>query len=310
MNVNMDYYRIFYYVAKYGNFTKAARTLGNSQPNVTRAMNCLEQQLQCSLFIRTNRGVQLTPEGERLYVRVSAAMTQLFAAEEELGDSGGLSRGSISIGATETALNIFLLEKLKSFHMKYPGIRLKLYNHSTPQAVEAVKSGKIEFAVVTTPVEMKPPLKKIVLQSFREILVGGKTFTALGSQVLSLAEVKNYPMICLGRETMTYQFYSQFFLKHCLELTPDTEVATTDQILPLVKNELGLAFLPEKIAEEAIARHEIVQIALQDPVPERQICMVYDVEHSLNAPTRQLKNLILGGNAEPEKPVDIRVYKK
>ena len=109
---------------------------------------------------------------------------------------------------------------------------------------------------------------------------------------------------------MTYQFYSQFFLKHCLELTPDTEVATTDQILPLVKNELGLAFLPEKIAEEAIARHEIVQIALQDPVPERQICMVYDVEHSLNAPTRQLKNLILGGNAEPEKSVDIRVYKK
>ena len=293
MNVNMDYYRIFYYVAKYGNFTKAAWALGNSQPNVTRAMNCLEQQLQCTLFIRTNRGVQLTSEGERLYVRVSAAMAQLFAAEEELGANMGLSHGSISIGATETALNIFLLEKLKSFHMEYPGIRLKLYNHSTPQAVEAVKSGKIEFAVVTTPVEMKPPLKKIVLQSFREILVGGKTFTALGSQVLSLAEVKNYPMICLGRETMTYQFYSQFFLKHCLELTPDTEVATTDQILPLVKNELGLAFLPEKIAEEAIARHEIVQIALQDPVPERQICMVYDAEHSFNAATRQLRNMIL-----------------
>lgn len=75
-------------------------------------------------------------------------------------------------------------------------------------------------------------------------------------------------MICLGRETMTYQFYSQFFLKHCLELTPDTEVATTDQILPLVKNELGLAFLPgEDSRNEAIARHEIVQVALQDPVP-------------------------------------------
>lgn len=310
MNVNVDYYRIFYYVAKYGNFTKAARALGNSQPNVTRAMNCLEQQLQCTLFIRTNRGVQLTPEGERLYVRVSAAMAQLFAAEEELGASTGLSHGSISIGATETALNIFLLEKLKNFHMEYPGIRLKLYNHSTPQAVKAVKSGKIEFAVVTTPVEIKPPLKKIVLQPFREILVGGKTFTALGSQVLSLAEVKNYPMICLGRETMTYQFYSRLFLEHCLELTPDTEVATTDQILPLVKCELGLAFLPEKIAEEAIARHEIVPIALREPVPERQICMVYDAEHSLNAATRQLRNMILEGRQEPEKNIDIRVYKK
>ena len=60
-----------------------------------------------------------------------------------------------------------------------------------------------------------------------------------------------------------------------------------------MKNELGLAFLPEKIAEEAIARHEIVQIAVKEPIPERQICMVYDAEHSFNAATRQLRNMIL-----------------
>ena len=42
MNVNFEYYKIFYYVARYHNFTKAAKVLGNSQPNVTRAMNCLE----------------------------------------------------------------------------------------------------------------------------------------------------------------------------------------------------------------------------------------------------------------------------
>ena len=54
MNVNFEYYRIFYYVAKYRNFTKAARVLGNSQPNITRAMNCLEQQVHATLFIRTN----------------------------------------------------------------------------------------------------------------------------------------------------------------------------------------------------------------------------------------------------------------
>ena len=41
MNVNFEYYKIFYYVAKYKNFTKAAHALNNSQPNVTRAMNCL-----------------------------------------------------------------------------------------------------------------------------------------------------------------------------------------------------------------------------------------------------------------------------
>ena len=59
MNVNFEYYKIFYYVARYCNFTKAAHALHNSQPNITRAMNALEQEIQCTLFVRTNRGVQM-----------------------------------------------------------------------------------------------------------------------------------------------------------------------------------------------------------------------------------------------------------
>ena len=293
MNVNFEYYKIFYYVAKYQNFTKAARALENSQPNITRAMNCLEQQLNCTLFVRTNRGAQLTPEGEKLFAYVSAAMAQLLAAEEELADSTGLMHGSVSIGASETALNIYLLDRLKKFHMEYPGIRIKIYNHSTPEAIRAVKSGKIDFAVVTTPAEAETPLKQVMLQPFQEILVGGKTFTALGSQQLSLAELEKYPLICLGRETMTYQFYQRLFLQHGLELLPDTEAATTDQILPLVKSELGLAFLPEPMAEDAIRRREIVRIDLQETIPKRNVCMVYDSRHPLNAAAKRLRNSVV-----------------
>ena len=59
--------------------------------------------------------------------------------------------------------------------MAYPGIRLKIYNHSTPQAINAVKNGMIDFAVVSTPAEVEAPLKMIKLGSFQEILVGGTT---------------------------------------------------------------------------------------------------------------------------------------
>ena len=71
MNVNFEYYRFFIMWPSTAIFTKAARVLGNSQPNITRAMNCLEQQVHATLFIRTNRGVQLTSEGEELYNYVS-----------------------------------------------------------------------------------------------------------------------------------------------------------------------------------------------------------------------------------------------
>ena len=118
MYVDWEYYKIFYYVAKYQNFTKAARVLGNNQPNITHSMNRLESQLNCVLFIRSNRGVTLTPEGELLYSRIASAAVQIQDAEEELSASATLEHGAISISATETALNIYLAEKLRTLSGK------------------------------------------------------------------------------------------------------------------------------------------------------------------------------------------------
>ena len=101
---------------------------------------------------------------------------------------------------------------------------------------------------------------------------------------------------------MTFQFYNQLFLSYGLELSPDTEVATTDQILPLVRHELGLAFVPKAMARESIMEREIVQIPLKEEIPKRDICMVLDNQHPLSAAARQLKNMILQAVIYPEAP--------
>ena len=292
MYVDWEYYKIFYYVAKYQNFTKAARVLGSNQPNITHAMNRLESQLNCVLFIRSNRGVTLTPEGELLYSRIASAAVQIQDAEEELSASATLEHGSISISATETALNIYLSERLRDFHTEYPGIRLRISNHSTPQALQAVKNGEVDFAIVTTPAEVEQGLKMVELKPFSEVLVGGKTFTALASQSLSLKELENYPLISLSDESMTRSFYRQLFLDHDAVLRPDTEAATTDQMLTLVKSELGLAFLPEPMAREPLQRNEVVQIHLQEVIPSRSICLVYDHHRPLNTAARKFQQML------------------
>ena len=292
MYVDWEYYKIFYYVAKYQNFTKAARVLGNNQPNITHSMNRLESQLNCVLFIRSNRGVTLTPEGELLYSRIASAAVQIQDAEAELSATATLEHGSISISTTETGLNIYLSEKLRAFHTEYPGIRLRISNHSTPQAVQAVKNGEVDFAVVTTPAEVEPGLKRVELHSFTEILVGGSSFRGLSSRSLTLKELSAYPLISLGDESMTRSFYRQFFLDHDAVLRPDTEAATTDQMLTLVKSELGLAFVPEPMAQEPLARGEIVQLHLQEIVPLRSICLVYDPHRPLNTAARKFQQLL------------------
>lgn len=295
MYVTWDYYKVFYYVAKYQNFTKAARVLGSNQPNVTHAMNRLEEQLGCVLFIRSNRGVTLTPEGELLYARVSSAAVQIQEAEEELSASATLEHGSISISATETALNIYLSDKLRAFHEDFPKIRLRISNHSTPQAVQAVRNGEVDFAVVSTPAEAEAPLNIVELESFREILVGGRTFTALASQTLSLKELSAYPLISLSEESMTRAFYRQFFLEHDAVLRPDTEAATTDQMLTLVRSELGLAFVPEPMTRNALKSREIVQLTLREEIPARSVCLVYDHHRPLNTAARAFRERLQKG---------------
>ena len=106
MNISYEAYRVFYYTAKARSFTQAANALGNSQPNITRIIKNLERELGCTLFLRNNRHVELTAEGETLYRHVSAAFEQLQAGEEALLRGGGLDGGILRIAATEIALHV------------------------------------------------------------------------------------------------------------------------------------------------------------------------------------------------------------
>lgn len=137
--MTLDYYRIFYYVARYKSFSNAAEMLGSNQPNITRCMNILENELDCKLLIRSHKGIQLTTEGEHLFRHVAIAIEQLTYGEKEIIKNKSLESGQINIGISETAMRLYLLDKLQEFHKDYPHVRLKISNHSTPQAIDALE---------------------------------------------------------------------------------------------------------------------------------------------------------------------------
>lgn len=285
----LDYYRIFYYVAQYKSFSKAAEVMGNNQPNITRCMNILENELACKLFIRSNRGVQLTVEGERLYEHVAIAVEQLISGENELLKDKGLESGLVNIGASETALRLLLLNELESFHHHYPHVKLRISNHSTPQAIQALENGLVDFAVVTTPIALKKPLQRIPLHSFREILIAGPEYANVAAVPHSLTDLQDIPLVGIGPGTSTRELYTQYFMRHNLPFSPDIEVATTDQIFPMVQHNLGIGFFPEELAAEHIAHGKIVQISLLETLPERKICLIRNVKRPQSIAARSLE---------------------
>lgn len=293
MNVNYEYYRIFYYVAKYKNITQAARALQSNQPNISRAIRLLESETGCRLLIRSNRGISLTPEGKRLYVHVKAAVERLLLAENEMEEAISMQEGYVTIGASETALRILLLPVLSAFKKNYPGIRIRILNHLTLEAVESVKRGEADFAVVTTLSDMEKPLVSYPIVRFRDALIGGPAYSNLCQKSLTLKELAAYPVICLGEDTVTYRFYENFYRSHDLLFKPELQAATTDQILPMIKHDLGIGYMPEIFAKEAIAKGEVYELSLQEEIPSRQICFVENEQYPLSIAAKELKSLLM-----------------
>ena len=84
MNNSFEYYKVFYYVARYLNISKAAKVLSTGQPNVTRTIKKLESSLGCELFVRTNSGVILTKQGETLFQHIKEAFRQIDIGESKI----------------------------------------------------------------------------------------------------------------------------------------------------------------------------------------------------------------------------------
>ncbi|MCX4321521.1 MAG: LysR family transcriptional regulator [Lachnospiraceae bacterium] len=276
MDINFEYYKIFYYVAKYENITRAAAALGSNQPNVTRVMKLLESQLGCRLFIREARGIRLTEEGERLYSHVEIAYRHLMNAQEEIGGPAILGGGSVEIGTTETALHLFLLDALHTFRQRYPEVKIKIHNHTTPETVRQLTGGRVDFAVITMPYELPATVSGFPVLDFEEILVGGMRYQDLCKTSLQLKDIRKYPWIGLGRESATYALYKNFFIQHGVDFEPDMEVETSDLMLPLIENNFGIGFVPEKIAAPLIEEGKLVQIPIDSDVPGRSIQLVSD----------------------------------
>ncbi len=290
MYISYDYYRVFYYVAKYGNISQAARLLMNNQPNLTRTIKKLEAELGCPLFSRSRKGMALTPEGERLYAHIRLAIEHIHAGEAELTDVRSLQSGSVYIAASEVALRCLLLPVLKQFRLLYPGIHLRISNHSTPQAIDALKNGTADFAVVTTPTLPVPSLTEIPIKPITETAVCTPYFAELTEKTVSLSRLTEFPLISLGKDTRSFGFYSAFFAAHGVRYEPDIEAFTADQILPMVQADLGIGFVPEEFLREGDG---VCRIRLAEPIPERQIVLIQRKDQPLSLAAKALKQRIL-----------------
>lgn len=229
--------------------------------------------------------------GGRALVRPRAhRFEHIEAGEAEITESRTLQTGTVYVAASEVALRCLLLPVLKEFRLLHPGIHIRISNHSTPQAIAALKEGTADIAVVTTPTAPSASLTETPVRPIHEYAVCSPFFKTLTNRQVKLEELLEFPLISLGADTKSFEFYSRFFAAHGLPYHPDIEAFTADQILPMVEADLGIGFVPEEFLEKW---SNVCRIDLEEKIPERSVVVIKRKGQPLSVAAKELEKMIL-----------------
>ena len=281
MSVSYDYYRIFYYVATYRSFNKAAAVLSNSQPNISRSIANLEAQLGCKLFNRSSTGVTLTQAGEELFVHVEAAYRHLSMGEKIIREkvesqSTVLSIG-ISVDLTRRTIQESMASVINALHRQRPDIRIEIRHASTALLLSDINNDLLDRAFISTsePNDRdQVPYRKMILHTYKDIVIAGTDYLDLKDRQLSLADLNSYPLISLGSRSETYACYKELFAQHGLEYKPAVETASMGQVLIYAIENLGIGITHPRDAKQALEEKRLFEVDIKEKLPQRYIAMI------------------------------------
>ena len=281
---NYEYYKIFCKIAACGSISKAASQLYVSQPAVSLSIKQLEKELGVKLFIRSQRGVQLTVEGNLLYNYARQGCFAFAAGEEKLREVQGLQAGEVRIGASDMTLKYYLLPYLEIFRKKFPNVKIKVTNAPTPNTLKSLREGLIDFGIVSDPFPWDSDITSKPVKEICDVLIASaEVYGSMAGESYHLSSLTDMPYIMIEGKTSSRLVIDKYLSDCGVEIRPEIELATSDLILEFAKKGMGLAFIMEDFAKEAIAAGELIKIKLTPEMPARNfniVTMANVLQHS------------------------------
>ncbi len=269
----MEWYRVFYFAAKSGSLSRAAEELYITQPAVTHSIKQLEAKLGGQLFFRTSRGVKLTAEGAVLFKYIEQAYNFIGTGERKIAEMHQLMDGEIKIGAGDTLCKHYLLPYLAAFHEAFPGVKIQVTNRTTPETINLLKQGNIDFGIVNLPVA---DAKLNVRESLRieDCFIAGHKYKQLSEGTVSLETLAAYPIILLEKGSSTRAYIDSFAGRHGVAIKPEIELGSIDLLVEFARTGFGIACVIKNFIAGELEQLGLFEIKLDKPIPPRNIGVI------------------------------------
>lgn len=138
-------------VARHGSITNAARELHISQPSVFQQVKSVEQSCGIKLYVKSGKGIELTPEGKKFEAEVREILQRIERLEEKYRAARGAKREILSVGGSHAPSVSILPSLLGAFKKRHPDLQVILQTRSSRAIELLVLNRKIDLAVITHP---------------------------------------------------------------------------------------------------------------------------------------------------------------
>lgn len=293
MNVNLEYYRIFYVVAKHKNITRAAEELMISQPAISKCIKSLEEQLGGVLFIRTKRGVVLTEEGKEFYKYIKQALEFIHNAESKFSDMLNLDIGTIRIGCSTTLTKQFLMPYLEKFHKKYPKIKIEIETHISGELLNRLRQGLVDLVILNMPNTADNDLEFKLVKEVQDCFIVGEAYKFLCKKKLQLNDLKELPLLFQSKGSTTRNYIDSYAVKNGIVFEPDMELAGFSLVVEFTRIGFGVGYSTIEFIKDELISNKLYVLDVEPKPPKRNVGIAYSKKNLPSFCTRKLIEIIL-----------------
>ena len=289
IDINIELLKTFYIVAKYKNITKASNELLVSQSTVSKSIKNIEEQLDCQLFTRSKKGVELTKEGEILYNSAEKVLNILNTDLKKITKTK-----AINILVGKVLADKVLVPYINLFQKKYPNIKINLSCTDIKGVKSKLKNDEVDIAIGYYIEDLEDNYEqKKISQELHPIFVCNKEYKELINKTIKAKELEKYPYIISSKGATTYQYALDFFQENNLDITPTMEILGTSLITQLVKNGLGISILTKEFIEEELKNQELFEIQLEKELETRHLTIITYKNKTLSKEINYLIDLLI-----------------
>lgn len=277
----------FVAVAESGSFSQAAQQLHLTQPAVSKRISQLESSLDCQLFDRIGRHINLTEAGRDLLPRANRILLEMEDLRRAMTNLGGEVSGTLKIGTSHHIGLHRLPPVLKQFSRLYPQVKLDIQFIDSEMAFDLVMHGKLELGIVTLPPEDGGPLRSISIWEDPLAFMIGVDHPLAREEQIELQALSRHPAILPSMSTFTRRIVEGLFQEKELEIEVPISTNYLETIKMMTSIGLGWTVLPATMLD-----HEVKALPINDVALNRDLGVVYHPGHSLSNAAKAILDLL------------------